>query len=58
MLALWPYLLLTFILPNAEGCGTALQLSANEVVLGRPDIFQSKISLLRLQSNRTFPQYY
>lgn len=37
------YLLLTFMLPNAEGCGTGLQLSAKEVVLGRPDIFQSEI---------------
>lgn len=37
------YLLLTFMLPNADGCGTGLQLSAKEVVLGRPDIFQSNI---------------
>lgn len=32
------YLLLTFMLPNAEGCCTGLQLSAKEVVLGRPDM--------------------
>lgn len=31
------------MLPNADGCGTGLQLSAKEVVLGRPDIFQSEI---------------
>lgn len=31
------------MLPNAEGCGNGLQLSAKEVVLGRPDIFQSEI---------------
>lgn len=33
------YSLLTFMLPKEEGCGTGLQLSAKEVVLGRPDIF-------------------
>lgn len=32
------YLLLTFMLPNAEGCGTGLQLSAKDVVRGRPDM--------------------
>ena len=32
------YLLLTFMLPKAEGCGTGLQLSAKDVVLGRPDM--------------------
>lgn len=37
------YLLLTFMLPKADGCGTGLQLSAKEVVLGRPDIFQSEV---------------
>lgn len=35
------YLLLTFMLPKAEGCGTGLQLSAKDVVLGRPDMIQS-----------------
>jgi hypothetical protein len=29
------------MLPNAEGCGTGLQLSAKEVVLGRPDMIRS-----------------
>lgn len=32
------YSLLTFMLPKAEGCCTGLQLSAKEVVLGRPDM--------------------
>uniref|UniRef100_A0AAR2K923 START domain-containing protein n=1 Tax=Pygocentrus nattereri TaxID=42514 RepID=A0AAR2K923_PYGNA len=36
-----PYSLLTFMLPKADGCGTGLQLSAKEVVLGRPDIIPS-----------------
>lgn len=36
------YLLLTFMLPKAEGCGTGLQLSAKDVVLGRPDMIQSR----------------
>lgn len=44
------YLLLTFMLPNADGCGTGLQLSAKEVVLGRPDIFQSDIPRVSLSS--------
>lgn len=35
------YLLLTFTLPKAEGCGTGLQLSAKDVVLGRPDMIRS-----------------
>lgn len=35
------YLLLTFMLPKAKGCGTGLQLSAKDVVLGRPDMIQS-----------------
>lgn len=34
------YLLLTFMLPKAEGCGTGLQLSAKDVVLGRPDMIR------------------
>lgn len=29
------------MLPKAEGCGTGLQLSAKDVVLGRPDMIQS-----------------
>lgn len=29
------------MLPNADGCGTGLQLSAKDVVLGRPDMIQS-----------------
>lgn len=37
----WEYLLLTFMLPKAEGCGTGLQLSAKDVVLGRPDMIRS-----------------
>lgn len=32
------YSRLTFMLPKAEGCCTGLQLSAKEVVLGRPDM--------------------
>lgn len=36
------YLLLTFMLPKAEGCGTGLQLSAKDVVLGRPDMIRSR----------------
>lgn len=39
-------LLLTFIEPKAEGCGTGLQLSAKEVVLGRPDMIQSSNQIL------------
>lgn len=42
------YLLLTFMLPKAEGCGTGLQLSAKDVVLGRPDMIQSPLILSRL----------
>lgn len=39
MVTLLPSLsLLTFMLPKAEGCCTGLQLSAKEVVLGRPDM--------------------
>lgn len=45
---------LTFMLPNADGCGTGLQLSAKEVVLGRPDIFQSEIPRVSQSKIRLF----
>lgn len=34
------------MLPNADGCGTGLQLSAKDVVLGRPDMIRPAGSLL------------
>lgn len=40
------YSLLTFMLPNAEGCCTGLQLSAKEVVLGRPDMVSLSLPLI------------
>jgi len=42
------------MLPNADGCGTGLQLSAKEVVLGRPDIFQSEIPRVSQSNIRLF----
>jgi len=42
------------MLPKAEGCGTGLQLSAKEVVLGRPDIFQSEIPRVSQSKIRLF----
>lgn len=48
------YSRLTFMLPKAEGCCTGLQLSAKEVVLGRPDMV---LPLLLCPDHRSLPAF-